>query len=341
MNRWLFVVPVSVALGALLSWAHVPAAWIVGSIIASGTAALVTARELKLHETFFKSARGIIGVMAALPLIGIPPADLVRFIIPGLISAAFIIALAFVGGSILAKHGVSRETGVLSLLAGGASVMPAIAHEVGADVRYVALSQYLRLLVVSFTLPLVASLLGAAGTGDVAVAAQSAQWWMWLLVPAMAFAGQPLGKLLRIPNAPIFGPMLLTVIVGYVAQVPIVSPAPISIAALIAIGWMVGGGLSVPALRQFSRMLPATFLYIAVLMAACAGMGWVMSTWLGITLLEGYLATTPGALETVLALSAEGGAGPAVITLQLIRLICVVLFAGYLPQILRRTRRRD
>ncbi|OFT76530.1 MULTISPECIES: AbrB family transcriptional regulator [Corynebacterium] len=334
MNRWLFVVPASVALGALLSWAHVPAAWILGAIIASGAAALIGKRELEVNDIFFKFARGIIGVMAALPLVGIPPADLVRYLVPGLVSAAFIILLAFGGGIILANHGVSRETGVLSLLAGGASIMPAIAHEVGADVRYVALSQYLRLLVVSFTLPLVASLLGA--TGDGSFSAQPTEWWMWILVPAMAFVGQPLGKLLRLPNAPIFGPMLLTVLVGYVVKVPVVSPAPVTIAALIAIGWMVGGGLSVPALKLFSRMLPATFLYIIILMAACAGMGWVMSKWLGLTPLEGYLATTPGAIETVLALSAEGGTGPAVITLQLIRLICVVLFAGYLPQILLR-----
>ena len=67
----------------------------------------------------------------------------------------------------------------------------------------------------------------------------------------------------------------------------------------------------------------------------------MVSTWLGITFFEGYLATTPGALETVLALSSEGGAGPAVIALQLIRLICILVFAAYLPQILGRLAKRD
>ena len=79
MNRWLFVVPASVALGALLSWAHVPAAWILGAIIASGAAALIGKRELEVNDIFFKFARGIIGVMAALPLVGIPPADPVSY----------------------------------------------------------------------------------------------------------------------------------------------------------------------------------------------------------------------------------------------------------------------
>jgi len=339
VNRWVFVVPLSVALGAGFSALDVPAAWILGAIIASGGAALVSGRELKLNSTLFKVARGVIGVMGAVPLVGIPPAELAPFLIPGLCSAAIIIALAFTGGIVLSRHGVSRETGVLSLLAGGASVMPAIAEEVGADARYVALTQYLRLLTVSFTLPMVASLLAAPAA--VPVSEDAASPWMWLLVPLLVAVGLPVGKVLHLPNSSVFGPMLVTVLVGAVVDVQIVPPRPLSVAALITIGWLAGGGLSVPALKQFSRMLPATVAYILGLMAACAGVGWVVSTWLGITFFEGYLATTPGALETVLALSSEGGAGPAVIALQLIRLICILVFAAYLPQILGRLAKRD
>ena len=65
-----------------------------------------------------------------------------------------------------------------------------------------------------------------------------------------------------------------------------------------------------------------------------------MAKWLGITYFEGYLATSPGAIETVLALSSEGGGGPAVVSLQLIRLICIVVFAAALPTILRRMDKR-
>lgn len=64
-----------------------------------------------------------------------------------------------------------------------------------------------------------------------------------------------------------------------------------------------------------------------------------MSKWLGLSLYEGYLATTPGALETALALSAEGGAGPAVVSLQIIRLVCILIVAGYLPNLLRKLSR--
>ena len=334
MNRWLIAAPVSVALGLLFSYLHVPAAWILAGIVGAGGVALATERDLPIDERVFDFARGSIGILAAVPLLTTGPAQLVPYLLPGLLAAAATLALAFGGGLVLANHGVTRETGVLSLLPGGASVMPAIAQEAGADMRYVSLSQYLRLLVVSITLPLVASLMAAPSAPI--VPENAGVWWMWIVVPILILVGQPLGRFLRFPNPQVFGPMLLTVIAGWVFGLEIVPPYLLSIVAFLAIGWMCGGGLSVPALRHFSRLLPATLAYIAGLMAACAAMGWVMSKWLEISLFEGYLATSPGALETVLALSAEGGAGPAVIALQLIRLICVLVFAAYLPNLLKR-----
>ena len=109
--------------------------------------------------------------------------------------------------------------------------------------------------------------------------------------------------------------------------------------AFLSIGWVCGGGLSLPALKAFAKQLPATVLFIVVIIDICAATAWPLTIWLHITYFEAYLATSPGALETVLALSAEGGAGPAVIAVQLTRLIAVLVVAGYLPQLLRLAKR--
>ena len=322
MNRWLVAAPLSVALGLLFSFLGVPAAWILAGILGAGSVALVTEEDLPVNEHLFTFARGTVGVFAALPLVGMNP---LPYLLPGVVAGAVVIGMGFVGGLILANHGVSRETGVLSLLPGGASLMPAIARDVGADIRYVSLSQYLRLLIVSLTLPLVASQFTSVTRTEL-----EPYWWMWLLVPALIVAGVFAGKLLKFPNPSVFGPMALTVLVGALVDVTIVPPRLLSIVGFLAIGWMCGGGLNVPALRRFSRLLPATLAYIAGLMLACAGMGWLMAKWLGLSFYEGYLATSPGALETVLVLATS----PAVVALQVIRLIMVILFAGWLPKIL-------
>lgn len=324
MNRWLVAAPLSVALGLLFSFLGVPAAWILAGILGAGSVALVTEEDLPVNEHLFTFARGTVGVFAALPLVGMNP---LPYLLPGVVAGAVVIGMGFVGGLVLANHGVSRETGVLSLLPGGASLMPAIARDVGADIRYVSLSQYLRLLIVSVSLPLVASQFTSVTRTEL-----DPYWWMWLLVPALIVAGVFAGKLLKFPNPSVFGPMALTVLVGVLVDVTIVPPRLLSIVGFLAIGWMCGGGLNVPALRRFSRLLPATLAYIAGLMLACAGMGWLMAKWLGLSFYEGYLATSPGALETVLVLATS----PAVVALQVIRLIMVILFAGWLPRILKR-----
>lgn len=46
------------------------------------------------------------------------------YLLPGVVAGAVVIGMGFVGGLILGNHGVSRETG-------GASLMPAIARDVG------------------------------------------------------------------------------------------------------------------------------------------------------------------------------------------------------------------
>ncbi|WP_342318804.1 AbrB family transcriptional regulator [Corynebacterium mayonis] len=339
MNRWLIVAPSSVALGWIFNRAHVPAAWILAAIICSSAAALLSGRDLKVNDTFYSACRGIIGVLAAMPLVGVPLGDLVRYVVPGLVVAAVTNAVAVGGGWVLSRHSdLSRETGVLAMLAGGASVIPAIAQDLGADMKYVALTQYLRLLVVSMTLPVAASFLVTPQQIQQQAPEQFTQWWMWPLVLLIALGGGPVAKKLRIPVPSVFGPLLVTVVLGTFSPVALATPEALAVLAFLAIGWVCGGGLSVPSLRVFARQLPLTIAYIAVVMAACAGMGWVVARWLGISFFEGYLATSPGALETVLALSAEGGAGPAVIALQLIRLVSVLLVAGYLPVMLRRRR---
>ena len=162
--------PGSAALGALFSYLHVPAAWI-GAIVVSGAMALTTGKELAVNDRFYAMARGFIGMMAGIPLTLVPASTLIGFV-PAAVTMSLITVLIGVAGGVLLHRSqpkdISWETGILSMLPGGASLMPALASELGADYRYVALTQYLRLLAVSVSLPLVVSFLSApAGQGSI------------------------------------------------------------------------------------------------------------------------------------------------------------------------------
>lgn len=335
---WAGVVVASLLLGLLFDHLGVPAAWILAGIVASATAALATSKELRINQGFFSVCRGFIGVLAGLPLLQTTPAAVAQYILPGLFVTAITLGIGVGGGMLLARSqpAISRETGVLSMLAGGASVLPLLAKELGADYRYVALSQYLRLLTVSVSLPLVTHLL-IADTVVAPVDLGERPWWIVVLVVAIAVFGEHLGRLLRLPVPSVFGPLVLVVLAGIALPgFDLTPPEPVQYLAFMAIGWLCGGSLSVPALKAFAKQLPATILFIVVLIGGCAASALPLCSWLGISYFEAYLATTPGALETVLALSAEGGAGAVVVTIQIIRLLFVLLAASYLPRLLRR-----
>lgn len=337
---WTLVVPLSVLLGWGFTALNVPAAWILAGILVSGAAALLADRELPLNPYVNRLGRGIIGILAGLPLVGVPAGQIAGFLVPGLFVSVVTLAIGIAGGMLLARsqQEISPETGILSMLAGGASLMPPLAQEVGADYRYVALSQYLRMTAVSVTLPLVAVLFTPPGNeGAQAGAAGGFSWLMLVLILAIALFGYPLGRLLRLPAASVTAPMVLTVVTGLLLPegYSLQPPGVLQAFAFLVIGWVCGGALSLAALRVFARQLPATILFIAVLMGGCALSAVPLTAWLDITYFEAYLATSPGALDTVLALSAQGGAGPVVVTIQLIRLISVIVIATQLPALIR------
>lgn len=340
--RWLLVVPASVATGYVLSMVHVPAAWILGAIFVSATMAIASGAELPIHKKVFNLGRGFIGILAGLPLATADPALLARYVLPGLLATFVTLAIGIVGGMVLARAQplISQETGILSMLAGGASVMPVLAQDLGADFRYVALSQYLRLVAVSMSLPLVAHMIAPTGLDHVVTPRGDQPWWALALVCVIAVVGHRIAAMLRIPVPSILGPLLL--VVGASAVLPHVDFTPpmyVRIFAFLCIGWMCGGGLSVAALKFFARQVPATVMFIVVLLGGCALTAWPLAATMGVDYFDAYLATSPGGLETILALASEGGAGPIVVAVQIIRLLCVLLLAGWLPQLIRLLRR--
>ena len=154
--------------------------------------------------------------------------------------------------------------------------------------------------------------------------------------------GEPIGRLLRLPAPAVLGPLLSIVALSFVLpdDLTFEPPTVFQIVAFMAIGWMCGGALNMTTLKIFSKQLPATFLFIFALLAVCAAAAGLLTFWLDISFFEAYLATSPGALETVLALSSEGSAGPVVVTIQIIRLLAILTIAGFLPALLHRILRR-
>ncbi|PMC11682.1 AbrB family transcriptional regulator, partial [Klebsiella aerogenes] len=198
------------ALSAVLSFVlfrlHLPAAPLLGPLIAGITLSL-----------FFISAQAIIGCMIARALtpsiFGVLAANWALVLII-LLSTLAISALT--GWLLVRYSSLPGATGAWGSSPGGASAMVVMAQEYGADVRLVALMQYLRVLfVVGAAVMVVRFALG----GEAQEMTQQIIWFppltfnLPLTLLLTAVAGW-LGLRLRIPS----GAMLLPMLAGALAQ---------------------------------------------------------------------------------------------------------------------------
>ena len=340
---WVLTISIAVSLGFLFSWAGVSAGLILAGALGSAVVALKANVELKLHSVLERFTAGVIGVLAGLPFAEVTPSTIVSNLIPGLAIAIASISICLFGGVLLARRSssISLETGILALLPGAASAVVSIAKETHQDFRFIGFIQYLRLLIVSLTLPIVSELLYQ---GDLHVSAVSSSTPVssLLLLLAIAFLAPYLGILLKLPAPSVLTPLAITAIIGLALPSldPIQLPGFITSFVFICIGITCGGGLTKANLRLFKEQLPTALTFILITIVACGFLAIPLHYWISISPLESYLSTSPGGLSTVLAIASVGQAGTEVVTIQVTRVLLLFIIAGYLTPIVRFLYRR-
>jgi uncharacterized protein len=311
-------------------------AWLIAALLIAGGVAVARGREVTPPRILLRPAQGCIGVLAVAPLAG--EASCGRFVYVSVACSAATVAICLLCALVLVRvAGISPATALLSTLAGGASGISTMAPELRVDHRYVALSQYLRLTVVTLTLPVVLDLAGDAPpiahpTGVSAGAAAVA-------ATVIVGAGH-VGSRLRWPAPYLLGPMLVAALIALASRdhlVPVLPPL-VDTVAYVVIGWQAGGSVTRSALRRFVTLLPLTVAFIAATIAGCLALAAGVAAWTGLPFAQAYLATTPGGIYAVLATATDSGAGPVVVTMQVIRLLVMYLVAIVGTRVLTRVR---
>jgi membrane AbrB-like protein len=250
-----------------------------------------------------------------------------------LVSAATLAVSLGAGLVTAALTEVDRPTAALGMVAGGASGIVTMARDLGGDDRLVAFMQYLRVLVVVLLTPVLAAVAfpghaahGTAATAGLPVLGDARDW---ALTAALAVAGAAAGRLVRLPAGMLLGPMILAGAVTLSAPAHwFVAPALAQDAAFAVIGLQVGLRFTMETVRQTGRLLVPVLLGVAVLLAACFALAVVLDATTSVSLLDAYLATTPGGLYAVLAVAVGAGANTTfIVAVQGLRVVVMVLLA--------------
>ena len=339
----LLIVP-TVAGTAGLDVLAVPSPALFAGLVVAAALALLGAGPARVPRPATAAAQAVIGVVIGVLARAETLVAVAQHWLAVLVVGTATLVLSMAAGLLLGlRPGVTPLTGMLALTAGGASGLVAVSRELGGDDRVVAVVQYLRVVLVTVSMPVVAALLyGASGGAGPGPAGPSAPWYTGLALTAgCAAVGVPLARLAKVPAGALLGPMVVALVLSLTGLSR--GPAPPSALVELAyavIGWQAGVRFTRESLRTVAALLPAAVGLIAAVVAACAALGALLARLTGTTPLEGYLATTPGGIYAVLATAISSGVDVAfVVAVQVLRVIVMLLVAPVVARRVARLRR--
>ncbi|HYH11737.1 MAG TPA: AbrB family transcriptional regulator, partial [Thermomicrobiales bacterium] len=250
--------------------------------------------------------------------------------------AATLLVTLVTGQALRLSPTVGRTTALFAAIAGGASGVIAIAKAMHADEAVVVSVQYLRVVLVIFSVPLVAPFLGDSGVG--AAAATDSGWTGTPFTLVTLLIGLTLARLIRFTASQLIVPMLVGVILSVTAPFGSSSvPDAFVAAGLGGIGLMVGLALTRATLARAVRVLPLALITCLLSIAGCALIGLALSDVAGVDAFSGYLATSPGGLSAVIAFAIANDADVGlVVTCQVLRLVLALGLGAGLGGYLKR-----
>ncbi|MGO9418937.1 AbrB family transcriptional regulator [Roseiarcus sp.] len=326
--QWGVLLALTALLVGGLELLRLPAALLLGSLAA---AASLTAADVEVHvpRPLFAGAQAIVGCLIARVIMPSTMREMAHDWPTFLGGVLSVIAVSAALGWLLARLRVlPGSTAVWGAFPGAATVMTLMAEGFGADVRLVALMQYLRVVMVAIVATVVASL----WTATTSHAAAPVDWFPSVARPSLAAtlvlaaAAAAIGQTFRIPA----GPMLLALGAAAVMQntgaMRIELPPWLLAPAYCAVGWSIGARFNRPILIHAVKVLPALMASILSLLAICGGLAAILAQVAHVDALTAYLAMSPGGADSVAIIAASTHVDmPFIMSMQMARFLIVLV----------------
>jgi hypothetical protein len=334
-SQWTVLIVLSVGIGAVLLWLHAPAALMLGPLVA-GIAVASGGGKVRFPLPAFVVAQGIIGCMIArmvpLSILGDILSHWLLFT-AGVLSV--VAACSLIGWLMTRLHLLPGTTALWGMSPGAASVMTIMAESYGADIRLVAVMQYLRVVGVAAVASLVAKLFGvSAAHGPAAIVWFPPVAWLPLAETlALAIVGPLIARLLRIPAGAFLVPLVGGAVLTHLGWLTIELPTWLLAASYAFVGWNIGLRFTRPLLMHAARALPLIVGCTLVLIAICGAVAALMVVGAGIDPLTAYLATSPGGSDSIAIIAASTNVDVSfVMAMQTFRMITVLFIAPVLTK---------
>lgn len=324
-------------LGWGLKEAGLPSSYLFAALVVGLGVALTLPGRVAVPRGAFVAGQALTGVALGAFVRSSALRALAHSWLPVTLVSAATLGICIVGGALLTRlTALDAPTAQLGSVAGGASGIVAMADDLGADARLVAFMQYLRVLVVVLITPLfLAVAFPGHHAGQVVGTSTLGEPRDWLLAFGVAAAGVAIAELAHMTAGTLLAPMVLAAAVALaIPGAEFAVPQLVAQTAFALIGLQVGLRFTMETVRLLGRLLAPVLFSILGLLVACFGLAVLLELTTSVSLLDAYLATTPGGLFAVLAVAFGAGANTTfILAVQGLRLLVMVLLA---PLVVRR-----
>lgn len=327
---WPALIALTVPATAVLLWLHVPAALMLGPLVA-GIVFASWGGQVRFPVSIFAVAQGIVGILIAkmvpLSIVGDILGHWVLFS-TGVVSV--LIASCGLGWLMTRLQMLPGTTALWGISPGAASVMTFMAEAYGADIRLVALMQYLRIFMVAGIAALVARMFGVSSSYGAAAIVWLPEVHAWPLAETLALAivGPAIARVARIPAGAFLVPMVAGIVLAHLGWMTIELPTWLLAASYALVGWNIGLRFTRPLLVHAVRALPRIVVCTLILIALCGGIAALFVVVADVDPLTAYLATSPGGSDSIAIIAASTNCDVSfVMAMQTVRMIAVLLLA--------------
>ena len=333
---------VAIAGGMTFGLLGMPAGWLSGSILAVAAASLA-GRHMLMPILLMRTIFVLIGISLGAVVTPQTLHGMAAYPLSIAVLVAGMGAIALTGSYYLQTvHGWDKVSAYLASAPGGMSQVVAIATEVGADVRGIAIVQTMRVVIIAVGLPAGLALLGLVNTGvrrNVGGPFVFAELGELSLLVVASTAVALFAHRVRFPGGLLFGAMLTSAFLHGSGFVHAVMPWWAVIAAQISLGAVTGSRFAGTPLKLLARFVAAAFGSFAVAVAVAALFAAGLVTMVSVPLAEVMIAFAPGSVDAMMLLALALSLDPVYVGAH--HLTRILLVSVAMPLFARHSVRRD
>ncbi|WP_181348405.1 AbrB family transcriptional regulator [Thalassobacillus sp. CUG 92003] len=329
LNPALFISYGIAFVGGLIFWLlNLPLSWILGPVTILIVYKLIfpggTSSSLKLRNLGFS----LLGIQIGNTFQADTFSLVAPYVVPYSILSLVLIGVSLGNAYVLSHYiEIDTKTSMIGSVPGGLSAMMAVSDSMRGNTVLVTILHTIRLVAVLFIVPFSAThFFTEAASGGEHITQSTAQgYWPTLIIYLITFLlGYKLQE--KIPASLVIVPML-TVGVMKTFGVPMFQlPSPVFILAQVFLGVHLGNSISVRDLIKAGKYC-LYYLSLSIFLIALAfGFGFLLTSWTGMSLATAILSLAPGGLVEMALTATDAGGDPSVVSsLQMIRLLTIVL----------------